>query len=82
MKSEDDGADLLTKFLDPGRHHKWIKLLPLSVPGTRCEMANSVALGVVCSLLPARTTAGNQSEAVEKIEEMSVAAGWLARGSC
>ena len=33
---------------------------------------------MVCSLLPVRETAGNQIEAVEKIEEMSVA---VARGS-
>ena len=62
---EDNRADLLTKFLDPKRHHKLIKLLPLSVP---------VALDVVCSLLPVRATAGNQIQTVQKIEEMSVAA--------
>ena len=44
-KSEDYRADLFTKFLEPDRHHKLIKLLPLSVPGTRREVANSVALG-------------------------------------
>ena len=80
MKSEDNRADLLTKFLDRERPHKLINLHPLSVPGTRREMANSVALTVVCSLLPVRATAGNQVQAVQKIEEMSVAAGWLARG--
>ena len=81
VKSEDTRADLLTKFFDPERHHKLIKLLPLSVPGTRREVANSVALLVVCSLSPVRATAGNQIETVEKIVEMSVEAGWLARGS-
>ena len=81
VKSEDTRADLLTKFFDPERHHKLIKLLPLSVPGTRREVANSVALLVVCSLSPVRATAGNQIETVEKIEETSVEAGWLARGS-
>ena len=50
VKSEDNPADMLTKFLDPERHQKLIKLLPLSVPGTRRGVANSVALGVVCSL--------------------------------
>ena len=58
-----------------------VKLLPLSVTGTRCGVANSGALGVVCSLLPVRAAAGKQIETVEKIEEMSVAAGWLAKGS-
>ena len=43
-------------------------------------VANSIAVGVLCSLFPVRATAGNQTEAVGKIEEMSVAAGWLARG--
>ena len=81
VKSEDNRADLLTKFLDPDRHYKLIKLLALSVPGTKREMAKSVALGVVCSLLPVRATASIQIEAVEESEEMSVAAGWLARGS-
>ena len=44
---------------DPERHHKLIKVHPLSVPGTRRGVANSVALEMVCSLLPVRATAGN-----------------------
>ena len=44
-------------------------------------LAISVALEVVCSLLPVTVTAGNQLENVENIDEMLVAAGWLARGS-
>ena len=81
VKSEDNRADLLTKFFDPDRHYKLIKLLVVSVAGTGREMAKSAALGVVCSLLPVRATASNQIEAVEESEEMSVAAGRLARGS-
>ena len=81
VKPEDTRAELLTKFLDPERHQKLIKLLPPSVPGTRREVANSVVLVVVCSLSPVRATAGNQVETVEKIEEISVGAGWLATGS-
>ena len=73
---EDSRTDLLTRFLNPDRHHKLIKLLPLSVPETR-RVANSVSLGVVCSLLPVRAIAGNQNETVEKIEEMSMATGWM-----
>ena len=76
MKSEDHRTVLLTKFLTPERHHKLTKLFPLSVPGT----SRSVALGVVCSLLPSRATASNQIKTVAKIEEMVEAAGWLARG--
>ena len=34
VKSEDSRVDLLTMFLKPERHHKLIKLLPLSVQGT------------------------------------------------
>ena len=80
VKSEDNRTDLLKRLLDPERHHKLIELLPLSMPGTR-RVANSGALGVVCSLLPVRAMAGNQNETVENIEEMLVATGWLARGS-
>ena len=79
VKSVDNRADLLMMFLGPEGHHKLIKLLPLSVTGTRRGLANAVALGVVCALLPFRSSAGNQLEKVEKTEEMS-AAGWLARG--
>ena len=81
VKTEDNRADLLTKFLDPERHHKLIKLCPLSAPGTRRGVANSASLEVVCSMLPVRATAGNQIETVEKINEVSMAARWLARGS-
>ena len=35
----------------------------------------------MCSQLPSRVTAGKQTEVVERIEEMSAAAGWLARVS-
>ena len=48
VKSEDTRADLLTKFFDPERHHKLIKLLPLSVPGTtRGGKLSSVVGGVL-----------------------------------
>ena len=43
VKSEENRAHFPTTFLE--RHHKVIKLLPLSVPGTRRGLANSVALG-------------------------------------
>ena len=56
---EDNRADVLTNFVDPDRHHKLMELLPPSVPGTRREVANSVALRVVCSLLTVRATSGN-----------------------
>ena len=79
VKSEDNRADLLTKFLDPERSYQLFKLLPLSKPGTRCGLANSVALGVVCLLLLVKASAVNQIETVEKFEEMPVAAGWPAR---
>ena len=66
VKSEDNRADMLTKCLDPERHHNLIEQLPLSVPGTGCGWAYSVALGVVCSLLPGRPAASNQIETVRK----------------
>ena len=68
VRSEDHRADLKTKFLGPFRHHKLVKLLPLSVPRTRREMASTVALRVVCSLLPVVATASNQIEAVQNNE--------------
>ena len=78
VKLEGNRADLSTKFVDPERHHKLIKVLPLSVPGRRRGLAKS-AFGVVCSLLPVKATAGNQIETVEKTEAMSVVAGWPAK---
>ena len=80
-KSENNRADLLTKFLDPDRHHQLIKLLPLSVPGTRRELANSAVLGCGVSLLQFRVTADRQTDVVERIEVMLAVARWLARGS-
>ena len=72
---------MLPKFVDPERHHNLIEQLPPSVPGTGCGWAYSVALEVVCSLLPGRLAASNQIETLEKIEEMSRVAGCLARRS-
>ena len=71
----------MTKFLDPDRHDKLIKLLSRSVPETRRECANWAVVWEVCSQLPSTVTAGWQTEVVERIEEMSAAAGWLAKGS-
>ena len=45
VKSEDNRADLLTKYLDPERHHKLITLLPLRVPGTKREVAKISSVG-------------------------------------
>ena len=52
---------LLTKFVEPWRHHAPIQFIPVSVPRTRRGLENSALEEVVCSLLPVRATAG-QSE--------------------
>ena len=52
VKSEDNRSDLFTKFLNPERHHKLMKLFPLNVRETR----RVGGLGVVCSLLLVRAT--------------------------
>ena len=39
---------------------------------------NSAVVGVVSSFLPFSSTAGRQANVVERVEEMSVSAGWKA----
>ena len=63
-------------------YHRVVGFLILSGQFIITGMANPAAVReVVWSLLPARASAGNQIETVQKIEEMSGAAGRLARGS-
>ena len=45
VKGEDTHADLLTKILDPERHHKLIQMLPLSFPGTRARVGKLSGAG-------------------------------------
>ena len=56
-----------------------IQMLPLSVLETIRGLANSVALGVVCSFLTDRAAASNPLKRVENIEDMPVVPGWAAR---
>jgi hypothetical protein len=52
-------ADLLTKFLEPARHHELLKLLPLSMPGTRRDgmaVAAAVTIAMMMSTAAATTT--------------------------
>ena len=81
-KSEDNRGDRMTKFLDPGRHHKLLKMLPLSVPGTRRSMAASVVTeSLKCFLLADGAAGSSQEHDVVEVVKMSASAGspsqWL-----